>query len=61
MARGLHSSTFQLYISRFCHFIHPRHPAYPKQLLTLRRKVDECKPLVVAQKFSFSWLSTSTD
>ena len=28
-ARGLHSSTFQLNLSRFCHHLHPRHPAYP--------------------------------
>jgi hypothetical protein len=26
--RVLHSSTFQLNLSRFCHSLHPRHPAY---------------------------------
>jgi len=32
-SRGLHSSTFQLKLSRFCHKIHPAHPLnLPKQL-----------------------------
>jgi hypothetical protein len=31
--RGLHSCTFQLNISRFCHLLHPMHPAYPKSCL----------------------------
>ena len=29
MGRGLHSSTFQLNLSRFRHKIHPEHPLMP--------------------------------
>jgi len=61
--QGLHSSAFQLNLSRFWHKKPPKHPLIlphtldtpPKQLpnappiaqklLTLSRKVDECKPL----------------
>jgi len=58
--RGLHSSTFQFNLSRFCLKIPPEHPLIPPQhplrqppnappipqkALTLSRKVDECKLL----------------
>ena len=29
LGRGLHSSTFQLNLSRFWHKIHPKHPLLP--------------------------------
>jgi len=41
--RDLHSSTFQLIVSRFCHCINHH---IPSKVLWLSRKVDECKPLV---------------
>jgi len=48
-SRGVHSSTSQLNLSRFCHGHAIEHPAYPtrvqQQALMLSRNVDECKPL----------------
>ena len=43
--RGLHSSTFLLNLSRFLTLTPPTDTAYSTKVLTLSRKVDECKPL----------------
>ena len=43
--RGLHSSTFQLNLSRFGHCQAETTERLPQKVLPLSRKVDECKPL----------------
>ena len=43
--RGLHSSTFQLNLSRLLSLTPPTVKGTPQNVLTLSRKVDECKPL----------------
>ena len=46
--RGLHSSKFQLNLSRFVSLTPTTDPnqRIPQKMLTLSRKVDECKPLL---------------
>ena len=47
--RGLHSSTFQLNLSRFLSLNPPTATEYPQCVLTLSRQVDECKALVAGE------------
>jgi hypothetical protein len=49
--RGLHSSTFQLNLSRLLSPIHQRTHRIPQNVLTLSREVDECKPLAWGARF----------
>jgi hypothetical protein len=59
--RGLHSSTFQLNLSRFGHtslcppcLIDCMQPTYPTKCAFIEPKLDECKPLVEPQRISLA-------
>jgi len=58
-ARGLQSSIFQLNLSRFGHCQTETTERIPQKVLTLSRKVDECKPLIRVHHLPNPSLSTS--